>query len=93
MIILEYSTCNSRVADLCPKPNITDNPLSKKSHVEDFPEPVPALFQALTADVDAQGRWITFSFPVDFDVSLFGPNQMEKAVKYQTIGKYRNFVM
>lgn len=78
-----YDECCSCV-DLCPKPNVTDNPLSKKSHVEDFSEPVPALFQALTADADAQERWLTFSYPVDFDVSLFGPNT-KKEVKYHTI--------
>lgn len=57
--------------DLCPKPNVTDNPLSKKSHVEDFNEPVPALFQALTAEEDPLQRWIPFTFPVDYDMSLF----------------------
>ncbi|XP_015186374.1 PREDICTED: twisted gastrulation protein homolog 1-A-like isoform X1 [Polistes dominula] len=75
-----YDECCSCV-DLCPKPNITDNPLSKKSHVEDFSEPVPGLFQALTAEPDPRGRWLTFSFPVDFDMALFAPKQ-DKEIKY-----------
>jgi hypothetical protein len=69
------------LSDLCPKPNVTDNPLSKKSHVEDFNEPVPGLFQALTAEPDAHERWLTFTYPVDFDITLFAPNQ-EKEIKY-----------
>lgn len=66
-----YDECCSCV-DLCPKPNITDNPLSKRSHVGEFDEPVPALFQALTTEPDPHERWITVTFPVDFNVSLFG---------------------
>ncbi|XP_008556510.1 twisted gastrulation protein homolog 1-A [Microplitis demolitor] len=76
-----YDECCSCV-DLCPKPNITDNPLSKKSHVEEFAEPVPGLFQALTAEPDPLERWITFTYPVDFDVSLFQPKS-EKEINYQ----------
>lgn len=68
-------------ADLCPKPNITDNPLSKKSHVEDFNVPVPALFVALTAEEDALGRWLTLTFPVDYDSKVFAH---EKEIKYYT---------
>ncbi|NP_001295476.1 twisted gastrulation protein homolog 1-A-like isoform X1 [Athalia rosae] len=75
-----YDECCSCV-DLCPKPNVTANPLSKKSHVEDFSEPVPGLFQALTSDPDPHERWLTFTFPVDFDVSLFSPKR-EKEVNY-----------
>lgn len=74
---------NARVfarADLCPKPNVTDNPLSKKSHVEDFNEPVPALFQALTAEEDPLQRWIPFTFPVDYDMTLF--HSKEKDMTY-----------
>lgn len=71
------------IADLCPKPNVTDNPLSKKSHVEDFSEPVPGLFQALTSEPDPQERWLTFTYPVDFDVALFTPKH-GKEMKYKT---------
>lgn len=77
------------LADLCPKPNITDNPLSKKSHVEDFSEPMPGLFQALTAEPDPLERWLTFTFPVDFDMSLFTPKH-EKEIKYH-MREYRDF--
>lgn len=77
MVLMSYFS----VPDLCPKPNITDNPLSKKSHVEDFSEPMPGLFQALTAEPDPHERWLTFTFPVDFDMSLFTPKH-EKEMKY-----------
>ncbi|XP_001600362.1 twisted gastrulation protein homolog 1-A [Nasonia vitripennis] len=76
-----YDECCSCV-DLCPKPNVTDNPLSKKSHVEDFNEPVPGLFQALTAEPDPHERWLTFSYPVDFNVTFFSPKP-EKEIKYR----------
>ncbi|GAB1862795.1 Protein twisted gastrulation [Camponotus japonicus] len=77
-----YDECCSCV-DLCPKPNVTDvNPLSRKSHVEEFSDPVPALFQALTAEADPHERWLTFTYPVDFDMSLFSP-------KYENEMKYR----
>ena len=66
-----YSLIDLFIADLCPKPNVTDNPLSKKSHVEDFSEPVPGLFQALTTEPDEHERWITITYPVDFDVTQF----------------------
>ncbi|XP_046749126.1 twisted gastrulation protein homolog 1-A-like [Diprion similis] len=66
-----YDECCSCV-DLCPKPNATArNPLGAKSHIEELDEPVPGLFQALTMDPDPQERWTSFSFPVDFDASLF----------------------
>ncbi|XP_046486890.1 twisted gastrulation protein homolog 1-like [Neodiprion pinetum] len=66
-----YDECCSCV-DLCPKRNATTrNPLSTKSHVEELGEPVPGLFQALTVDPDPRERWRSFSFPVDFDVSVF----------------------
>ena len=68
---------------MCPKPNYTMNALSKKSHVEDLHESIPNLFQALTAEPDSQQRWITFTFPVDFDIALFKP-QLEKEIKYKT---------
>lgn len=75
-----YDECCSCV-ELCPKPNITDNPLSRKSHVEEFSDPVPALFQALTAEADSRERWLTFTYPVDFDMSLLTPKPDE--MKYQ----------
>ncbi|KAG5348351.1 TSG protein, partial [Acromyrmex charruanus] len=75
-----YDECCSCV-DLCPKPNITDNPLSRKSHVEEFSEPVPALFQALTAEADPHERWLTFTYPVDFDMTVFAPKH-ENEMKY-----------
>ncbi|XP_043287026.1 twisted gastrulation protein homolog 1-A-like isoform X1 [Venturia canescens] len=76
-----YDECCSCV-DLCPKPNITDDPLSKKSHVEDFGESMPVLFRALTTEPDEHERWITFTYPVDFDISQFQPKH-EKEIEYR----------
>ena len=59
--------------EMCPKPNNTGSALSKKSHVEDFTEPYPSLFEALTAEPDTQKRWITVTFPVDFDLLSYQP--------------------
>ncbi|XP_011145757.1 twisted gastrulation protein homolog 1-A isoform X3 [Harpegnathos saltator] len=78
-----YDECCSCV-DLCPKPNVTENPLSKKSHVEDFNEPVPALFQALTTEEDPLQRWIPFTFPVDYDLSLFHSKDKDMTYHMQT---------
>jgi len=52
---------------MCPKPNTTSSALSKTSHVEEFEESIPGLFQALMSpEPDPQDRWITFIFPVDY---------------------------
>lgn len=69
--------------DMCPKPNDTGSSLGKKSHVEGFPDPVPALFAALMSDADPQERWITFTFPVDFYMDSYRP-KLEKEFKYYT---------
>jgi len=68
---------------MCPKPNDTGSALSKKSHVEMFSDPVPALFAALMSEPDTQQRWITFTFPVDFYTDSYRP-KLEKEFKYWT---------
>lgn len=44
---------------------------------------MPGLFQALTSEPDPQERWLTFTYPVDFDVALFTPKH-GKEMKYKT---------
>jgi len=51
---------------MCPKPNVTTNALSRKSHVEDLPEPIMTLFFALVSEPDLQQRWDSLTFPVDY---------------------------
>lgn len=68
---------------MCPKPNDTSSALSKKSHVEIFSDPVPALFTALMSEADTQERWITVTFPVDFYTDPYRP-KLEKEFKYWT---------
>jgi Twisted gastrulation (Tsg) protein conserved region len=63
------------VSDLCPKPSDTKNPLSKQSHYEQL-EGIPGLFNALLEDAD-DDKWSVFTFPVDYDTSLYGPNSKE----------------
>lgn len=70
-------------ADMCPKPNYSSLRLSTASQVADLPEAIPNLFQVLTAERDPDERWLTFTFPVDFDISMFKP-QLEKEYKYRT---------
>lgn len=77
-----YSECCSCV-DMCPKPNYTASALSSKSHVEDLPGAIPNLFQVLTSEPDAQQRWITVTFPVDYELSHYQPH-LEKHIKYKT---------
>jgi len=77
-----YTECCSCV-DMCPKPNYSSLRLSTASQVADLPEAIPNLFQVLTAERDPDERWLTFTFPVDFDISMFKP-QLEKEYKYRT---------
>lgn len=72
---------------MCPKPNDTGSLLSKKSHVEDIPDAIPALFQALTVEPDPQLRWTTFTFPVDHDLTLYSPKP-EMEMKYTILRKF-----
>lgn len=81
--LLEVHLKLSRFLDMCPKPNDTSGALSKKSHVEIFSDPVPALFTALMSEADTQERWITFTFPVDFYTDPYRP-KLEKEIKYWT---------
>lgn len=66
--------------DMCPKPNVTTNALSRKSHVEDLPEPIMTLFYALVSEPDVQQRWESLTFPVDFDIEVFKPD-FQKEIK------------
>ncbi|KAJ3660483.1 hypothetical protein Zmor_004931 [Zophobas morio] len=67
-----YDECCSCV-DMCPKSHeINESPLSKKSHVEDFMEPVPGLFDVLTQYPDPEMRWNSTTFPIDIDASHYG---------------------
>ncbi|XP_063910308.1 twisted gastrulation protein homolog 1-B-like [Zophobas morio] len=75
-----YDECCSCV-DLCPQPHeIDETLLSKKSHVEDFKEPVPGLFDALTQVPDAQNRWNITRMPINIDLSHYGPKGHVKVV-------------
>ncbi|XP_073976349.1 protein twisted gastrulation-like [Rhodnius prolixus] len=76
-----YSECCSCV-EFCPKPNYTVSALSRKSHVEKLSDPFLNLFQILTSEPDSHKRWITFTFPVDFDRAHFKPH-FEKEVKFR----------
>lgn len=62
---------------MCPKPNETDNLLSKKSHVEDL-EKVAGLFKALTDEPDHMNRWTSMTFPVDFNFTHIGVKKETK---------------
>lgn len=73
---------------MCPKPNNTVSELSRKSHVEDLTEPTPDLFSALTDDRDTLQRWLTFTFPVDLDITIFKP----KEIKYKTINSEQEVI-
>ncbi|KAG8233409.1 hypothetical protein J437_LFUL013402 [Ladona fulva] len=83
-----YSECCSCV-DMCPRSNETNgdagSSLGRKSHVEEFSETLPELFQALMSEPDAQQRWVTYTFPVDLDISpYFRPKLLDKEIKFRT---------
>lgn len=60
---------------MCPKPSDSKNPLSKQSHFEKL-EGIPGLFNALLDDPD-DDKWKVYTFPVDYDSSLYGPNSQD----------------
>lgn len=70
----KYLYLNS--TDLCPKKPIANpkSPLSKQSHYEEI-EGIPGLFNALLEDED--DKWSVFTFPVDYDSSLYGTKSKE----------------
>lgn len=95
-----YSECCSCV-DLCPKTNEThDLDLSTKSHVEDFPQNFPQLFQALTKEPDPEERWDSFMYeivlkpkktPTELEVKEFqGIQDEEKFVINCTVAYFSN---
>jgi hypothetical protein len=63
---------------MCPKPNVTIHELSRMSHRELLEGSIPTLFQALTAQMDAQARWSIVTFPIDIDTSAFQPAGAKK---------------
>ena len=48
--------------------------------MEDFKEPVPGLFDALTQVPDAQNRWNITRMPINIDLSHYGPKGHVKVV-------------
>ncbi|CAL8096430.1 unnamed protein product [Orchesella dallaii] len=66
-----YDECCSCV-ELCPRPNISHH-VQMHSQVGDLKEPIDELFKALTEEKDIQGRWATFTYPIDIDQSWFMP--------------------
>ncbi|XP_055343077.1 twisted gastrulation protein homolog 1-A-like [Paramacrobiotus metropolitanus] len=65
--------------DMCPKAVSAPSNLSSTSHVEDLPDPLVELFNALTEEHDATGRWTTYTYPVQRDLSLFlGASQLQQ---------------
>ncbi|KAK9887898.1 hypothetical protein WA026_000201 [Henosepilachna vigintioctopunctata] len=69
-----FSECCSCV-DKCPSNEKANAKRTGfvESYVKDFIDPVPGLFQALTQEPDEQNRWISTTYPVDFDV--FSPKK------------------
>lgn len=74
-----FSECCSCV-DMCPKPIDTGSSLSKKSHVEDFPDSdqIKDLFKLLTEEPDPQDRWTSYTYPIDIDTTQFSPKKEMK---------------
>lgn len=56
---------------MCPKPNDTQIKLAKSSYVEELGDGVPGLFTALTIEPDPEKRWLSITYPVDFDISQY----------------------
>lgn len=65
---------------MCPKPNETRNELSKQSYTDEL-EGIPDYFRAVAETTDITDEWRTFTFPVDYDSTLYG-DKLEKDIKY-----------
>jgi hypothetical protein len=63
-----YEECCSCVG-ICPKSNDTETTLSTKSHIEEFSEPVPGLFNVLTEYPDNEKRWNSTTFPINIEIN------------------------
>ncbi|XP_060535028.1 protein twisted gastrulation-like [Cylas formicarius] len=84
-----YNECCSCV-DMCPKPNSTSSPLSKKSHIEDLAESsVPGLFNVLTESPDPMNRWNSTTFPIDIDINLYA---VKKEIKLHMQGAEQDVI-
>lgn len=78
---------------MCPKPNATDNLLSKKSHVEELTERVSGLFNVLTDEPDNLGRWTSMTFPVDFNYTHIGVKKETKLMLRKYIQNLRSLLL
>lgn len=81
-----FDDCCSCV-DMCTKSNSTGSPLTKISHVEEFSDPIPSLFESLTMDPDPEGRWTSYTYPQELDVSLFAPKLDNEIIMANANGK------
>lgn len=76
---------------MCPKPNETENLLSKKSHVEELTEKVAGLFKVLTEEPDHLNRWTSITFPVDFNFTHIGVKKETKLLLRKYFKKVNGF--
>jgi Twisted gastrulation (Tsg) protein conserved region len=47
--------------------------LQRASSVEALPDPIPDLFNHLTAEADSLSRWTTHTYPAHLDLLYFNP--------------------
>ncbi|XP_065226820.1 twisted gastrulation protein homolog 1-B-like [Planococcus citri] len=79
-----WNECCSCV-EMCPKPNVTKSGLSKMSHVEDLPDPIPTLFHSLVVENDDMERWYSLTFPIDMNPVAYRPEiKKDPATMMQT---------
>lgn len=52
--------------------------MNKLSHVEEYSEVAPELFNLLTEYPDTLERWQTFTFPFNIDIGDYKPKQVVK---------------
>lgn len=57
--------------DMCPGSDVSSGSVHRQSYVEEFPDGIPELFAALTAEPDSLKRWkpVTVQIPTG-DLSL-----------------------
>lgn len=61
---------------------------SKQSNIEDLPESIMILFDALVAEPDAEQRWEPLTFLIRFDAEVFKPNSKSKVELLQSKPNY-----
>ncbi|XP_037069196.1 twisted gastrulation protein homolog 1-B-like isoform X2 [Pollicipes pollicipes] len=70
---------------MCPKPERSWTDLAMHSEVEEFAEPEISLFRLLTETPDQNQRWVSYTFPVDHQITSFKHSSTKYKIKIVSV--------